>query len=74
MPAYNIRYINQEDTIQKQETIFMINLTSAKKSATIQSNEHTSVIEIRDLMDRVLAKREHGKWKTTSWSSFVLVQ
>ncbi|HHB1549376.1 hypothetical protein NB550_00040 [Vibrio parahaemolyticus] len=65
MPAFQIRYINKEDIIQKQETVFMINLTSAKKSATAQSNEHTNVIEIYDLMDRLIAKRTHGKWKNT---------
>ena len=67
MPAFQIRYINKEDTIQKQETVFMINLTSAKKSATAQSNEHTNLIEIYDLMDRLIAKRTHGKWKNTQW-------
>lgn len=63
MPAFQIRYFNKEDTLQKQETVFMKNLTSAKQSAIWQSNEHTNVIEICDLMDRVIAKRTHGKWE-----------
>ena len=65
MPAYCIKYFDEDDTTtpQTKETVFMLNLTSAKKSATMLCYGNTSIIEIYDLMDRLLAKRVEGKWQ-----------
>ncbi|EGQ8449428.1 hypothetical protein D6L40_20295 [Vibrio alginolyticus] len=56
MPPYLVTYFNEKHTVIDKETIFMKNLTNAKRSAEHHAPKGTDQIEIKDLMDQVLTR------------------
>ncbi len=60
MPAFTIVYKNQSDEQLLKETIFMKNLGAAKRSAMSNAPVITEKVEIYDLMEKCLSRREIG--------------
>ncbi|MCR9352109.1 hypothetical protein [Vibrio alginolyticus] len=62
MPTYNVTYFNAKQAKIDEESIFMKNLTNAKRSALHYAPEATFCIIIKDLMERCLSRYDinHG--------------
>ncbi len=58
MPAFTIIYKSETDEPLLKETVFMKSLGAAKRSAMSQAPVITHTIEIYDLMENCLARRE----------------
>ncbi|EHK2924783.1 hypothetical protein J7Y46_004674 [Vibrio parahaemolyticus] len=64
MPAYTIIYKSERDESILKETVFMKNLGAAKRSSMSNAPLITHKVEIYDLMEKCLSRREGGKaWK-----------
>ena len=62
MVAYNIRYLDKNNIRLHQEGIYMKGVSGAKQSATALSPLNTESIEIRDILNNIVAKTQKGKW------------
>ena len=62
MAAFTIRHMDQNKKILREETVFMKGISAAKLSATALSPLETESIEIRDLTDNIVAKKQEGIW------------
>ncbi|EJB8438989.1 hypothetical protein MW344_003576 [Vibrio parahaemolyticus] len=60
MPAYTIVYKSENDNSLLKETVFMKNLGAAKRSAMSNAPIITHKVEIYDLMEKCLSRREGG--------------
>lgn len=61
MPAYTIVYKSENDDSLLKETVFMKSLGAAKRSAMSNAPIITHKVEIYDLMEKCLSRREGGK-------------
>ncbi|EIA0806500.1 hypothetical protein NQN45_004138 [Vibrio vulnificus] len=61
MPAYTIIYKSELDKPIFKETVFMKNLGSAKRSSMSNAPIITHKVEIYDLMEKCLSRREGDK-------------
>lgn len=67
MPSYHITYFNVKERKIDEENIFMKILGGAKRSALHHSPDNTHHIEIKDLMEKTLARyNESDGWNDTS--------
>ncbi len=69
MAAYTIIYKAENKEALIKETVFMKNLTSAKRSAMANAPLITHHIEIYDLMEHCLSRRTLGApWENTQYA------
>ena len=71
MVAYNIRYLDKNNIRLHQEAIYMRGVSGAKQSATALSPLNTESIEIRDVLNNIVAKKQKGKWVDLDKKSIV---
>ncbi|GAM65507.1 hypothetical protein JCM19232_5007 [Vibrio ishigakensis] len=63
MPTYAITYIDKDGQTLKSETVLMMNLPAVKRSASSQAPMHTVLIEIKDILGLVIARKVNHTWQ-----------
>jgi hypothetical protein len=63
MSVFKINYLNNENTLLRSETILMVGLPAAKRSASSMAPMGAVKIEIYDIANELLATKTLGKWK-----------
>ena len=62
MSAYTITYLDEQNEKITSEAVFMRSLRAAKSSGTARAPYMTSSITIANVVGKLLATKEGGKW------------
>ena len=66
MPTFHVTYFNAKEKKIEEESIFMKNLVTAKRSASHHAPDDTRHIVIKDLMEKTLTRYDEGEgWNDT---------